>query len=182
MKIRPRLLITTAMLATLIAATPAQARGPGGPHGGHGGYGGGHGHGGWQGGGHGHQRGYGWGPGPLFWGAVGLGIGLNAYYGRSSYPGYVVLEQPAVVVVQESPAVVQQTVSTAAAQAQAQAQAQAAADPVIYPRNGQSAAQIDKDRQECVQWAVAQPRALADASVYQRAIAACMDGRGYSLR
>ena len=179
MNIRRKLLFTTTVLASLAAALPAQARGPGGPP--HAGYGG-HGN-------YGHHRGHGWGPGPFFWGAVGLGIGLNAYYGGpwypgnagyagyAPYPGYVVVEPAPVVVVQEA-----QPAAQPVAAAAAQARTGAAVDPVIYPRNGQSAAQIDKDRQECVQWAVAQPRALADASVYQRAIAACMDGRGYSLR
>jgi hypothetical protein len=175
MNIRRSLLITTTVLASLAAALPAYARGPGGPHGSYGGYGG-------HGGGYVHHRGAGWGPGAFFLGAVGLGIGLNAVYGgypyQYPYPGYVVVEPSPVVVVQENPAVVQQP-SAAAVQ---QSRPAAAVDPVIYPRNGQSATQTDKDRQECVQWAVAQPRALADASVYQRAIAACMDGRGYSLR
>lgn len=55
-------------------------------------------------------------------------------------------------------------------------------DPVIYPRNGQSTAQTEIDRQECNRWATTQPSALADASVFQRAVAACMDGRGYTTR
>jgi hypothetical protein len=55
-------------------------------------------------------------------------------------------------------------------------------EPVIYPRNGQSAAQTESDRRECERWATSQPGAVADASVFQRAVAACMDGRGYSLR
>lgn len=55
-------------------------------------------------------------------------------------------------------------------------------EPVIYPRNGQSAEQTETDRQECNRWATTQPRAVADAEVFQRAVAACMDGRGYTLR
>lgn len=55
-------------------------------------------------------------------------------------------------------------------------------EPVIYPRNGQSPAQTEADRQECNRWATTVPAALADAEVFQRAIAACMDGRGYTLR
>ena len=55
-------------------------------------------------------------------------------------------------------------------------------DPIIYPRNGQSAAQTEADRQDCNRWAVTQPSALADAQVFQRAMAACMDGRGYTVR
>ena len=55
-------------------------------------------------------------------------------------------------------------------------------DPIIYPRNGQSAAQTEADRQECNRWATTQPSAVADASVFQRAVEACMDGRGYTMK
>lgn len=55
-------------------------------------------------------------------------------------------------------------------------------DPVIYPRNGQSAEQTEFDRQDCNRWATTQPAALADASVFHRAVEACMDGRGYTLK
>ena len=55
-------------------------------------------------------------------------------------------------------------------------------DPVIYPRNGQSAQQLEADRQECNRWATTQPAALADAGVFHRAVEACMDGRGYSMK
>ncbi len=61
-------------------------------------------------------------------------------------------------------------------------QAPAVPDPIFYPRNGQSAAQIEADRQDCSRWATTQPKAMADASIFQRAIFACMDGRGYSAR
>jgi len=54
--------------------------------------------------------------------------------------------------------------------------------PVIYPRNGQSNAQLESDSRECNRWATTQPAAMADASVFQRAVEACMDGRGYTLR
>jgi len=55
-------------------------------------------------------------------------------------------------------------------------------DPIIYPRNGQDAARTEADRQECNRWATTQPNAVADASVFQRAVEACMDGRGYTMR
>jgi len=58
----------------------------------------------------------------------------------------------------------------------------AAPAPIIYPRSGQSAQQTETDRQECNRWATTQPAAQADASVFQRAVAACMDGRGYTVR
>lgn len=55
-------------------------------------------------------------------------------------------------------------------------------EPVMYPRNGQSAEQIEADRQECNRWATTQASATPDATVYQRAFAACMDARGYTVR
>lgn len=55
-------------------------------------------------------------------------------------------------------------------------------DPVIYPRNGQDANQTEYDRQACNRWATTQPAAVADAGVFQRAVEACMDGRGYTMK
>jgi hypothetical protein len=55
-------------------------------------------------------------------------------------------------------------------------------DPVIYPRNGQGATQTEADRQACNRWATTQQSAINDASVFQRAVEACMDGRGYTLK
>ncbi len=55
-------------------------------------------------------------------------------------------------------------------------------EPIIYPRNGQSSTQTEADRQECNRWATTVPSAVADAEVFQRAVAACMDGRGYTVR
>lgn len=54
--------------------------------------------------------------------------------------------------------------------------------PIVYPRAGQSAAQAQADQQTCQNWATAQPGAMTDASVFQRAEGACMDGRGYTVR
>lgn len=57
----------------------------------------------------------------------------------------------------------------------------AAPEPVIYPRNNQSPEQTTADRSACAQWATQQSTGM-DASVFQRAFAACMDGRGYTVR
>ena len=57
-----------------------------------------------------------------------------------------------------------------------------APEPIYYPRNGQSAGQTEVDRRACNRWATTQPSAVADADVFQRAVAACMDGRGYTDR
>ncbi len=59
---------------------------------------------------------------------------------------------------------------------------EATSAPMTYPRNGQSATQNAKDIQECNQWANAQPGTAGNAGTFQRAFAACMDGRGYTVR
>ncbi len=55
-------------------------------------------------------------------------------------------------------------------------------DPIVYPRNGQEAPQIGVDLRECRDWAGTQPGAPDDAEVFRRALEACLDGRGYSVR
>ncbi|MDH5341072.1 MAG: hypothetical protein OEW22_14915, partial [Rubrivivax sp.] len=122
------------------------------------------------GGGHGH-----WSPG-RGWGGVSIGIGLGGWgyggwgYGyRPWYPGYVVAEPlPPTYYVQQQPVPV--------------AVEPAAPAPIFYPRDGQSPAQIEADRQGCNRWATTQPSAMADASVFHRATMACMEGRGYTVR
>ena len=142
----------------LCAGAQAQAHGQrGGGHFAHGGISTGHFHGGFRGGPRWGYRGGGW---PV-WGGVGLGIGFGLgsyYYGAPWYvtsPDYVVVDPPV---------------------------GYANPQPVIYPRQGQSAAQIDADSDACSQWAGAQPNATVDPSVFRRAISACMDARGYTVR
>ena len=60
--------------------------------------------------------------------------------------------------------------------------AKAPPDPIIYPRNAQSPAQTEADRQDCNRWATTQQSAMSDASVFHRATIACMEGRGYTVR
>jgi hypothetical protein len=52
-----------------------------------------------------------------------------------------------------------------------------------YPRNGQSDDQQSTDRQECDQWASGQTGANSSGNSpdYQRALTACLQGRGYSV-
>ncbi|WP_372527436.1 hypothetical protein [Piscinibacter sp.] len=110
---------------------------------------------------HGHR--HHWGPGP-FWGGVGIGIGLGYYYGGPWSPGYVVTQPPGMYYEGPLPA------------------APSLPDPVIYPRNGQSAAQTESDRQDCNRWATTQPSAMADAGVFHSTALACMEGRGYTVK
>lgn len=100
--------------------------------------------------------------------------GLPYYYANGAYytvaepgPGYVVVAPPQGAE-QAQPAQVSVTPPKP--------------DPIIYPRNGQSAEQTEADRQACNRWATTQPSAMNDASVFNRAVEACMDGRGYSMR
>ncbi len=66
----------------------------------------------------------------------------------------------------------------------------------MYPQNGQNDQQQSTDRYECHQWATSQtgfdPTQAGGASAsgqpagnpddYQRAMKACLEGRGYSVR
>ena len=108
-----------------------------------------------------------------WWGGVSIGIGLPLYGGPYGGPwvGY-----PAPVVVAPPPVVYAEPPAPPAPAAKA------LPDPIFYPRQGQGAAQLEADRQECNRWATTQPSAMADASVFHRATLACMDGRGYSSR
>jgi hypothetical protein len=53
----------------------------------------------------------------------------------------------------------------------------------MYPKNGQSPEQQATDKAQCQQWAQQQAGQVAqNASDYQRAMVACVEGRGYSAR
>ena len=134
------------------------------------GYRGGHG-GGYGGRGGRYYGGY-YGGYPGGW-CCGWGVGLGAGLLLASpwvYPG------PTTVIVEQPPQVY------AAPPAPAPAAAPSRPEPVIYPRNGQSAQQLEADRQECNRWATTQPAALNDSSVFMRAVDACMDARGYTSK
>ncbi len=122
---------------------------------------------GYYGGYGGYRGGWGrpWGPGVVVTAPV-YGYGYGYPYGYYNTP--VVVQAPPQVIVEQRPTVV--------------AAAPSRPDPVIYPRNAQTAQQTEYDRQECNRWATTQQAAMADASVFQRAVEACMDGRGYTMR
>ena len=180
---RPRTIARTARHVALVAlgalalaagSLPAQAYGH--DHDYHGGY---H-RGGYYRGGY-HHGGYyrgtyygGWGWGWPLVAGVGVGIGLASVF--DDYPpGYVVVDPPPVYYAPPAPVV-------ASPPPPVVAPAPVPPDPIFYPRNGQSAEQMEVDRRACNQWATTQPQAMADASVFQRATLACMDGRGYTAR
>jgi hypothetical protein len=169
--------------------------------GGYGGYRGGY-YGGWRGGWYGGYRGWYGGYYPWAWGAAGLGLGLyfatlpyyystywyggipyyyanNTYYVWNGTVGqYETVSPPAGAPTQASPANA--------------AGPQGTSDLIAYPKNGQSQDQLGKDKFECHQWAVSQTgfdptqvgggAAPANRSDYFRAQAACLEGRGYSVK
>ncbi|HKI62461.1 MAG TPA: DUF6515 family protein [Mariprofundaceae bacterium] len=119
---------------------------------------------------------------PPYYTTVWVG-GIPYYYAGGAYyvwqparQGYVVTEPPA-----ESSVVTQ---------------SQNAEQFYVYPKNGQSTEQQAQDRYECHRWAVdqtgfdpSQPAADLTASQrvskradYRRAISACLDARGYSVK
>jgi hypothetical protein len=179
--------------AALLAGAPASAQHAGGWHGGGGGW-----HGGWHGG-------FGWRGGfygPWGWGLGGLGLGLyfatlpyyystywwggipyyyadnNYYIWNSGVGQYQTVAPPAEVLSQ--------------AGGQAGGQAAAPSELIAYPKNGQSEDQLGKDKFECHRWAVSQTgfdptqagggSAPGKRSDYSRAQAACLEGRGYSVK
>jgi len=92
----------------------------------------------------------------------------GVYYSGPGPQGYVVVQPPANAAPQASTPV-------------ETAPAGSPTEPIIYPRNGQSPGQTQADRQECNRWATTQPRS-SDPTVYVRAVTACMEGRGYTVR
>jgi hypothetical protein len=56
-----------------------------------------------------------------------------------------------------------------------------AAGIFIYPKNGQNAQQQAADQQQCSDWATQQAHGGTSGTDYRRAMAACLDGRGYSV-
>ena len=173
--------LAVAVGALALACGAAQADPHGGWHGGGGGYHGGYHGGGWHEGARwSYRAGWGWGWwDPLWPVGVGLGIGLatapySYYYDN---PGYVVVNPAPGYYYPPAPVYVNPPAAVPAP-----APAPRTADPIFYPRNGQSPAQTEADRQDCNRWATTQPNAMNDASIFQRATFACMEGRGYTVR
>ena len=62
-------------------------------------------------------------------------------------------------------------------------------DLFVYPRNGQTEAQLTADRRDCNSWGVSQtgsdPSKVGDPQSqlrFQRAVTACLEARGYTVR
>jgi len=108
-------------------------------------------------------------------------------------PSNVVVEQPpATGVVQPAPNVVGQPAQAPVVPQPPPATVAQGPDPVfIYPKNGQGEQQQATDRYECHRWAVSQTGFDPTLSVgaapqkhidYQRALGACLEGRGYTVK
>jgi len=111
---------------------------------------------------------------PPYYATIWVG-GVPYYYANEVYyahqgDGYVVVQPPKDDISQAPPA---------------------ADELFIYPRLGQSEKQQADDRYACHQWAVSQtgfdptqpPAARSGTRAdYQRALAACLDGRGYTVK
>jgi hypothetical protein len=102
----------------------------------------------------------------------------DVYYTYNpSYEGYVATDPPPVA---ESAAAEGAGPSAAPAPADGGA---GAGEIFMYPKNGQSAEQQASDKAECQRWASQQAGEVAqNPSDYQRAMTACVEGRGYSAR
>lgn len=167
-------------------------RGGYGGHYGGGGYRGGYGRGGYGG----YRGGYGWrgGYGGWGWGWGGLGIGLYfaalPYYYSTFWDAGVPYYYADDNYYQWDSNVGQyQTVNPPA---EVQRQAEQSSSLIAYPKNGQTQAQQTADKSDCTTWAASQsgfdPTQTATTeptskhSDYMRAQAACLEGRGYSVR
>lgn len=122
---------------------------------------------------------------PLFYTTVWF-HGMPYYYANDTYytstpGGYVVVEPPQGEVSDEPPASSESMENKL----------------FVYPRKGQSQEQQDNDRYECHKWSADQtnydPTAVIPQGMsanqatqaradYQRAMAACLDGRGYTVK
>ena len=117
--------------------------------------------------------------------------GAPYYYANDVYyvpngAGYMVVDPPPANVVAE------QGPPPPPAQPAPPAQTATADQVFVYPRQGQSAEQQAADRYACHQWAVSQAGVDPTTNAvtitgqkradYQRALGACLDGRGYTVR
>ena len=114
----------------------------------------------------------------------------NDVYYAPAQGGYMVVDPPpANVVIEQGPAL---PAPPPGQPASPPAQTAASDQVFVYPRQGQTAEQQAADRYACHQWAVSQvgadpstnPAGLSPAkrTDYQRALGACLDGRGYTVR
>lgn len=124
-----------------------------------------------------------------WWGGVPYYYWQGVYYAwNPDYAAYVVTDPPPV-----TGGAAQGAVPPAGAQAPS-GDGRGAMSLFVYPKSGQSEQQTQNDRYQCHQWAVGQTgydptntdndthAATATPEDYKRAITACLEARGYSVR
>ena len=127
-----------------------------------------------------------------YWGGVPYYYWQGVYYAWSpDYDSYVVTDPPPVTGGVEAGAAAPPPAGEQPAAAPAQ---EGALSLFVYPKNGQSEQQTANDRYQCHEWAVGQTgydptnsangsqAATATPENYKRAMTACLEARGYSVR
>jgi hypothetical protein len=131
-----------------------------------------------------------------WWGGVPYYYANDVYYTYDpNYQGYVATDPPPVADSNSSGAAPSDAGAPPAGAPQADAMQSgpsgvpngpidgAPAQIFMYPKNGQSAEQQARDKAECQQWATQQAGSVAqNGSNFNRAMVACVEGRGYSAR
>jgi hypothetical protein len=121
-----------------------------------------------------------------WWDGVPFYYANNVYYTwNPSYDGYVVTDPPPINDGANAPAGSDGDGAAAAPMPQQMpppGAGGAGGDQIfMYPRNGQSDAQLATDRNECQQWAASQAGG-GRPDDYRRAMTACAEARGYSAK
>jgi hypothetical protein len=121
-----------------------------------------------------------------WWGGIPYYYANDVYYTYNpAYEGYVATDPPPVADSggsADSGAPPPSGVASSAGPAPGDGGA-ASGQIYMYPKNGQSPEQQATDKAECQQWASQQAGSVAQNGLdYQRAMAACVEGRGYSAR
>jgi hypothetical protein len=123
-----------------------------------------------------------------WWGGIPYYYTNNVYYTwNAGYSGYVVTDPP--------PADAEDGSASSdgnydSAEPGSSNDNNGSAEVYAYPKSGQTDEQQATDRYECHKWAVAQSgfdptrgsQASGNTADYRRAMAACLDGRGYSAK
>jgi hypothetical protein len=130
-----------------------------------------------------------------WWGGVPYYYANDVYYTYDpNYQGYVATDPPPAADPSGSAATSSDPSGASAPQDAAQAGPNGPSGPngpldgappqiFMYPKNGQSAEQTAADRAACQQWATQQAGSVAqNGANYNRAMVACVEGRGYSAR
>lgn len=117
--------------------------------------------------------------------------GVPYYYANDVYyvrvpGGFAVVDPPQGTVVEQAPQTTQPPVTSPGVPDSSASQV------FVYPKQGQSADQQARDRYECHRWAVDQsgfdpstsssPATPGRSDDYRRAISACLEARGYTVR